>query len=110
MIFNYLPVHFDLESYDAWCQAGTLIDFYLIICHLIYRCLRYATTGNFPPGSYSGRNFVHDPKMSKSSTVNGHLKMSFIANDGKRYIISRSVQAKQGPKQVQIKTLDSTLR
>merc|ERR1711973_512785 len=75
----------------------------------IIECLRYASTGNFPPGSYNGRNFVHDPKMSKSSTVNGHLKMSFIANDGKRYIISRSVQAKQGPKQVQIKTLDSTL-
>ena len=83
---------------------------HFIIFVLPFRCLRYASTGNFPPGSYMGRNFVHDPKMNKASVVNAHLKMSFISNDNKRYIISRSVQAKQGPKQVQIKTLDSTLR
>ena len=75
----------------------------------VCRCLRYATTGNFPPGSYGGRNFVHDPSMSKLTTVMGHLKMSFIGNDNKRYILSRSVQAKQGPKQISIKTFDSTL-
>ena len=83
---------------------------HFIIFVFPFRCLRYASTGNFPPGSYMGRNFVHDPKMNKASVVNAHLKMSFISNDNKRYIISRSVQAKQGPKQVQIKTLDSTLR
>ena len=88
----------------------TKIRIVYFIFILPFRCLRYASTGNFPPGSYMGRNFVHDPKMNKASVVNAHLKMSFISNDNKRYIISRSVQAKQGPKQVQIKTLDSTLR
>ena len=75
-----------------------------------FRCLRYASTGNFPPGSYNGRNFVHDPKMNKNSVVIGHLKLQFIGNDNKRYVIARSVQAKQGPKTVAIKTLDSTMR
>ena len=77
---------------------------------LFFRCLRYASTGNFPPGSYNGRNFVHDPKMNKNSVVIGHLKLQFIGNDNKRYVIARSVQAKQGPKTVAIKTLDSTMR
>ena len=88
----------------------TKIRIVYFIFILPFRCLRYASTGNFPPGSYMGRNFVHDPKMNKASVVNAHLKMSFISNDNRRHIISRSVQAKQGPKQVQIKTLDSTLR
>ena len=48
--------------------------------------------------------------MNKNSVVIGHLKLQFIGNDNKRYVIARSVQAKQGPKTVAIKTLDSTMR
>ncbi len=75
----------------------------------IIECLRYSTTGNFPPGSYNGRNFIHDPNMSRIPIVNAHLKMVFVGNDKKRYIVSRSVQAKKTPKSVAVKTMDSTI-
>ena len=48
--------------------------------------------------------------MSKLPNLTAHLKLVFVGNDGRRYIIARSVQAKKGPKgQPSIKTLDSTI-
>jgi hypothetical protein len=31
-------------------------------CQTIIECLRYATTGEYPPNTKNGNAFVHDPK------------------------------------------------
>ena len=67
------------------------------------------TAGSYPPGSDRGKNFVHDPKMAKEPTVYANAKLQFVGNDNKRYILSRTVEAKKTAKQVSIKALDSTL-
>merc|ERR1712226_693784 len=41
----------------------------------IIECLRYVTTGDCPPGSHNGRNFVHDPKMANEPTVSASVKL-----------------------------------
>ena len=73
----------------------------------IFRCLRFATTGDYPPGSYNGRHFVHDPKVIGDSKVTGNVKLTFIGVDNKKYICNRSTEATQKPKNITIKTLDS---
>ena len=74
----------------------------------IIECLRYATTGDCPPGSGGGRSFVHDPKMASEVNVTGTVKLLFRGTDKKPYLISRSIQATQKPKTISIKTLDGT--
>lgn len=32
----------------------------------VIEALRYATTGEFPPGSERGKGFIHDPRLKKS--------------------------------------------
>ena len=43
----------------------------------IIECLRYATTGDTPPGSGGGKSFVHDPKMAEKTKVKGCVKLVF---------------------------------
>lgn len=75
----------------------------------IIECLRYVTTGDAPPGSHNGRNFVHDPKMARENVVNGNVKLQFRGMDNKLYVITRCMEATQKAKQVATKTLDATL-
>lgn len=35
----------------------------------VIEALRYATTGEFPPGSDRGKSFIHDPTLKKGQTV-----------------------------------------
>lgn len=47
----------------------------------IIECIKYALTGDFPPGTDNGRGFVNDPKMSNRCTTKGSIKLLF--KDGK---------------------------
>lgn len=36
----------------------------------IIEALKYATTGEFPPGSDKGKSFIHDPNLGSTGSVN----------------------------------------
>lgn len=44
----------------------------------IIECLKYALTGEMPPGSNKGQMFVHDPKMSNYTECLGQVKLRVI--------------------------------
>ncbi len=69
----------------------------------IIECLRYLTTGDTPPGSYSGKSFVHDPKVANEHTVRASVKLLFRGTDGKSYMVTRAMEATQKTKQVTVK-------
>ncbi|CAH2096290.1 unnamed protein product [Euphydryas editha] len=75
----------------------------------IIECLRYAITGQMPPGS---RNecFVHDAKVNRSTEVMGQVKLKIVNAKDKQLEVSRSmrVTAYQN-KKPKFQTLDSFL-
>ena len=73
-----------------------------------YRCLKYAATGAPPPGSNGGKSFIHDPGVGGKTQTVASVKLQFIGNDKKRYVIARGIQATKA-KTITMKTLDSTL-
>lgn len=77
----------------------------------IIECLKYVTTGDTPPGTGKGQQFVHDPKMAREAAVKGQVKLQFIGvgNTNTVKVISRSIEASQKLKNITIKTLDSTI-
>lgn len=42
----------------------------------IIEALRYASTGEFPPGSDRGRGFIHDPRLKKSVVGSAEILFS----------------------------------
>ncbi|XP_070557933.1 DNA repair protein RAD50.L-like [Ptychodera flava] len=76
----------------------------------IIECLKYATTGDMPPGS-RGQNhaFVHDPKVAHETEVRGQVKLGFKDVNDRRVVVCRNVVATQKLKKVEFKTLESTL-
>eukprot|EP01147_Barroeca_monosierra_P010186 gene10186-2344_t len=57
----------------------------------IIECLKYMTTGDYPPNSKGG--FVHDPKVAAESTVNAIMKLCFTSITGKPMVATKSLQA-----------------
>ncbi|XP_050682085.1 DNA repair protein RAD50 [Leptidea sinapis] len=75
----------------------------------IIECLRYAITGQMPPGS---RNecFVHDAKVNRSTEVLGQVKLKIENAKDKQLEVSRSMRVTAlAKKKTQFKTLDSFL-
>ncbi|XP_048478309.1 DNA repair protein RAD50 isoform X2 [Plutella xylostella] len=75
----------------------------------IIECLRYAITGQTPPGS---RNecFVHDAKINRSTEVLGQVRLKFVNAKDKQLDVSRSMKVTALPKKKStFKTLDSFL-
>ena len=71
---------------------------------------RYGTTGCAPPGSNSGRAFVHDPKVSGVSEVKAQLKLRFRNYGGQRMVVVRSMQLTQKKTTATFKQLDGVIR
>jgi recombinational DNA repair ATPase RecF len=44
----------------------------------IIECLKYSTTGEFPPNSKNGQAFIHDPKVAGEREVKAQIKMRFF--------------------------------
>lgn len=44
----------------------------------IIECLKYALTGDLPPGSNKGQSFIHDPKMSHYQECIAQVKLQVI--------------------------------
>ncbi|KAF0424542.1 P-loop containing nucleoside triphosphate hydrolase protein [Gigaspora margarita] len=60
----------------------------------IIECLKYATTGDLPPGAKVGGAFIHDPTLVNETEVKGQVKLQFKSINGKQITITRSMQAK----------------
>ncbi len=75
----------------------------------IIECLKYATTGEQPPGTRGGA-FVHDPKMANEKEVKAQVKLRFYAANGTRMLVVRnlSVTVKKTAG-LTMKTLESIL-
>ncbi|KAI0050377.1 hypothetical protein FA95DRAFT_1555700 [Auriscalpium vulgare] len=75
----------------------------------IIESLKYATTGDQPPGTRGGA-FVHDPKMANEKEVKAQVKLRFIAANGQRMLAVRnlSVTMKKNAGMT-MKTLESIL-
>ncbi|KMQ92902.1 dna repair protein rad50 [Lasius niger] len=73
----------------------------------IIEALKYATTGEFPPGSDKGKSFIHDPMLATTGSVRGVVKAEIIDSMGNTYTVSRTIESLKAVKK--FKTLDSTV-
>ncbi|BFZ14970.1 hypothetical protein BsWGS_18009 [Bradybaena similaris] len=79
----------------------------------IIECLKYAATGEMPPGTKGGgAAFVHDPKLAQEREVKGQIRLMIRDVAGTTCIVNRSLMAKVKDakgKRVEMKTLDGVL-
>lgn len=75
----------------------------------IIECLKYATTGDQPPGTRGGA-FIHDPKMANEKEVKAQVKLRFRAADGRRMLTTRNLSVTMKKTAgMTMKTLESIL-
>ncbi|XP_008549730.1 DNA repair protein RAD50 [Microplitis demolitor] len=76
----------------------------------IIEALRYASTGEFPPGSDRGRGFIHDPRLKKSvAHVRGVVKAEFVDRKGLIVTVRRTIEATKRATTLQFKTVENTI-
>ncbi|CAB3360173.1 Hypothetical predicted protein [Cloeon dipterum] len=76
----------------------------------IIESLRYATTGQAPPGTDKGKSFVYDPKLSRAGESLGQVKLRFNSTRNTVMQIKRSIRcAKNRSDKLEMKTLEPTL-
>ncbi|XP_037544196.1 DNA repair protein RAD50 [Nematolebias whitei] len=74
----------------------------------IIECLKYATTGELPPGSKGGA-FVHDPKDAHETDVRAQIKLLFTDVNGEKVTVQRSMSCTQKAKNYTFKSLDQVI-
>lgn len=57
----------------------------------IIECLKYATTGDFPPNSKNGA-FIHDPKIVGEKDIRAQVKLAFKSANNLTMIVTRNLQ------------------
>merc|ERR1712002_987174 len=72
----------------------------------IIECLKYITTGDFPPGCGAGAAFVHDPKIAGEREVKGQVRLQFKNVKDRLHVVQRSLLATQTNQSVKMKTID----
>ncbi|XP_012255537.2 DNA repair protein RAD50 [Athalia rosae] len=78
----------------------------------IIECLKYATTGEFPPGSTGGgraNSFIHDPLLTNESSVRALVKAEIVDIRGEQVTVSRRLECTQQKYGKKFQTLDSAL-
>lgn len=68
-----------------------------------------ATTGDLPPNTRSGQNFIHDPKVAGETEVKAQIKLRFYNASNRSFIVVRSFQLTQKKNGLTFKALDQTL-
>lgn len=76
----------------------------------IIECLKYALSGDLPPGAKQGRLFVHDPKISRKLETHGRIQLKFTDPKGDKLVVTRLMQLTQKAKNMEFKTKDASLR
>ncbi|XP_041359275.1 DNA repair protein RAD50-like [Gigantopelta aegis] len=74
----------------------------------IIECLRYMTSGFFPPGAKGGA-FIHDPKVAHEREVKGQIRLQLRDVTNQQCIVQRSMTATQKLKKVEMRTLDGVI-
>ncbi|KAH8290347.1 hypothetical protein KR054_002147 [Drosophila jambulina] len=75
----------------------------------VIECLKYALTGECPPGSDRGRSFVHDPKIFGLGESLAQIKMQVRDKRGAQVSISRAMKVSNKRGKATFETLDSTI-
>ncbi|XP_017755728.1 PREDICTED: LOW QUALITY PROTEIN: DNA repair protein RAD50 [Eufriesea mexicana] len=75
----------------------------------IIEALKFATCGEFPPGSERGKFFIHDPTLLATSSVRGVVRAEIVDGKGNLYTICRTIESTKGNVTMRFKTLDSAL-
>ncbi|EDW08362.1 DNA repair protein RAD50 [Drosophila mojavensis] len=75
----------------------------------IIECLKYALTGEYPPGSSSGKNFVHDPNIFDKNESLAQVKMLVCDRRNVQMSICRSMKVTKVRAGLTFKTIDSTI-
>ncbi|XP_035035031.1 DNA repair protein RAD50 [Hippoglossus stenolepis] len=74
----------------------------------IIECLKYATSGELPPGSKGGA-FVHDPKDAHETDVRAQIRLLFSDVNGEKVSIHRSMSCTQKAKNYSFKSLEQVI-
>ncbi|NWW73765.1 RAD50 protein, partial [Climacteris rufus] len=74
----------------------------------IIECLKYISTGDFPPGT-KGKTFVHDPKIANETDVRAQIRLQFRDVNGELMAVQRSMACTQKGKTPEFKTLESVI-
>ncbi|GBG25414.1 DNA repair protein RAD50 [Hondaea fermentalgiana] len=78
----------------------------------VLECLKYATTGQLPPGANNGQGFVHDPKMAGVTEVKAEVKLvvQTRASERRAYFVSRKMKLTQRRTKLEFKQLEGLLK
>ncbi|XP_050818485.1 DNA repair protein RAD50 isoform X1 [Gopherus flavomarginatus] len=74
----------------------------------IIECLKYISTGDFPPGT-KGHSFVHDPKVANETDVRAQIRLQFRDVTGELIAVQRSMVCTQKGKKTEFKTLEGII-
>ncbi|XP_069574315.1 DNA repair protein RAD50 isoform X1 [Brachyistius frenatus] len=74
----------------------------------IIECLKYATSGELPPGSKGGA-FVHDPKDAHETDVRAQIRLLFCDVNGQKVTVQRSMSCTQKAKNNSFKRLEQVI-
>ncbi|RXN26700.1 DNA repair RAD50 [Labeo rohita] len=74
----------------------------------IIECLKYITSGDFPPGS-KGSPFVHDPKDVHETEVQARINLWFRDVNGDQMEVKRSMQSTQKGKKLEFRTIENAI-
>ncbi|XP_017837172.1 DNA repair protein RAD50 [Drosophila busckii] len=75
----------------------------------IIECLKFALTGEYPPGSDRGKSFVHDPKIFGRNESLAQIKMQVRDKIGARLSICRSMKVSIRRDKTNFETIDTTI-
>ncbi|XP_022217718.2 LOW QUALITY PROTEIN: DNA repair protein RAD50 [Drosophila obscura] len=75
----------------------------------VIECIKYALTGECPPGSDRGKSFVHDPKIFGMNESLAQIKMQIRDKCGARVSICRTMKVSSKRGKVSFETMDSTI-
>ncbi len=73
-------------------------------------CLRYATTGQLPPGSDGGRNFVHDPSIAGETNVSSSVSLKFMGKNGRPMKVTRIAEVAMKKTKLSFTSKDTTIQ
>ncbi|EDW72246.1 uncharacterized protein Dwil_GK20820 [Drosophila willistoni] len=75
----------------------------------IIECLKHALTGEFPPGSDKGKNFVHDPKIFGLNESLGQVKIQVRDKRGAQISVCRTMKVAYKNGKPSFGKMDSTV-
>ncbi|KAM8742264.1 DNA repair protein RAD50 isoform 1-T2 [Acanthopagrus schlegelii] len=74
----------------------------------IIECLKYATSGDMPPGS-KGSSFVHDPKDAHETEVRAQIRLLFMDANGEKMSVQRAMSCTMKGKTYTFKSLEQVI-